>query len=370
MIEIRELNKTFRLKSGDVEAVRDISLTIGDGVIYGVIGSSGAGKSTLVRCLNLLEIPDSGTIRLDGVGEIVLKNGKPYLNGKEMSPRQQNDMRRGIGMIFQHFNLLDRCTVFENVAYPLRHTGRNRKQIAKRVCELLALVGLEDKTDAYPSQLSGGQKQRVAIARALAAEPRILLSDEATSALDPEATEAILSLLQEVNRKLGVTIVLITHEMAVIKSIADRVAVMEDGRVVEEGPVYDIFADPQEKITRKFVSTSSLLGKLDKLLEENAELVRVQPGEMLVRLMFQKDCVGEHLLTTAARQYGFDLNIILANSEYLHGSPVGGMAGIISGDRENIEKGLEFLRQNHVSAEVIRDGRTDAANHSEPVSVS
>ena len=370
MIEIRELNKTFRLKSGNVEAVRDISLTIDDGVIYGVIGSSGAGKSTLVRCLNLLGMPDSGTIILDGIGEIVLKDGKPYLNGKEMSSRQQNEMRRGIGMIFQHFNLLDRCTVFENVAYPLLHTGRSRKQIEKRVCELLALVGLEDKVDGYPYQLSGGQKQRVAIARALAAEPRILLSDEATSALDPEATEAILSLLQEVNRKLGVTIVLITHEMAVIKSIADRVAVMEDGRVVEEGPVYDIFADPREEITRKFVSTSSLLGKLDKLLAEDAELVRVKPGEMLVRLMFQKDCVGEHLLTTAARKYGFDLNIILANSEYLHGSPVGGMAGIISGDRENIEKGLEFLRQNHVSAEVIRDGRTDAANHSESVPVS
>ncbi len=370
MIEIRELNKTFRLKTGDVEAVRDVSLTIGDGVIYGVIGSSGAGKSTLVRCLNLLEIPDSGTIILDGVGEIVLKNGKPYLNGKEMTSRQQNDMRRGIGMIFQHFNLLDRCTVFENVAYPLMHTGRSRKQIEERVRELLKLVALEDKIDGYPSQLSGGQKQRVAIARALAAEPRILLSDEATSALDPEATEAILSLLQEVNRKLGVTVVLITHEMAVIKSIADRVAVMEDGRVVEEGSVYEIFADPQEKITRKFVASSSLLGKLDRLLEEDAELVRVRPGEMLVRLMFQKDCVGEHLLTTAARRYGFDLNIILANSEYLHGSPIGGMAGIISGDREKIEMGLAFLRENHVSAEVISDGRADEADHAESLPVS
>ncbi|MBO7663671.1 MAG: ATP-binding cassette domain-containing protein [Clostridia bacterium] len=370
MIEIRELNKTFHLENSDVEAVRDLSLTIDDGVIYGVIGSSGAGKSTLVRCLNLLEIPDSGTIRIDGVGEIELRNGKPWLNGKRMTAREQNNMRRGIGMIFQHFNLLDRCTVFENVAYPLQHTGRSRKQIEKRVCELLTLVGLEDKTNVYPSQLSGGQKQRVAIARALAAEPRILLSDEATSALDPEATEAILSLLQAVNRQLGVTIVLITHEMAVIKSIADRVAVMENGRVVEEGTVYDIFADPQKEITRKFVSTSSLLGKLDKLLEENAELIRVKPGEMLVRLMFRKDCVGEHLLTTAARKYGFDLNIILANSEYLHGSPIGGMVGIISGEQDHIEEGLEFLRQNHVSAEVIRDGRTDAAGHAESVPVS
>ena len=359
MIEIRELNKTFHLKSGDVHAIENVSLQIGDGEIYGVIGYSGAGKSTLVRCLNLLEMPDSGSIAIDGVGEIILREGKPYLNGKQMTPRQQNAMRRGIGMIFQHFNLLDRCTVFENIAYPLRHTGRSREQIEKRVRELLSLVSLGDKIDVYPSQLSGGQKQRVAIARALAAEPRILLSDEATSALDPDATESILALLQDLNRKLGITIVLITHEMAVIKNIADRVAVMEDGRVVEEGPVYDIFAEPRKEITRKFVSSSSLLGKLDRMLEEEAELVRVRPGELLVRLMFRKDCVGEHLLTTAARKYGFDLNIVLANSEYLHGSPIGGMAGIISGDRKNIENGMEFLKQNQVNVEVIRDGDAD-----------
>ena len=370
MIEIQNLNKVFHLKSGDVNAVQDVSLRIDSGVIYGVIGYSGAGKSTLVRCLNLLELPDSGSITLDGVGKIELKNGKPFLDGKPMTPRQQNEMRRGIGMIFQHFNLLDRCTVFENIAYPLRHTGRTRQETEKRVRELLDLVSLQDKIDVYPSQLSGGQKQRVAIARALAAEPRILLSDEATSALDPDATESILSLLQDLNRKLGITIVLITHEMAVIKSIADRVAVMEGGRVVEEGSVYDIFAAPREAITRRFVSSSSLLGKLEKLVEENSDLVQVKPGEMLVRLMFQKDCVGEHLLTTAARLYGFDLNIILANSEYLHGSPIGGMAGILSGERKNIENGILFLKQNHVSTEVIRDGGNDRADRPEPVPVS
>ena len=369
MIEIRNLNKTYHLKSGDVKAIRDVSLEIGNGVIYGVIGYSGAGKSTLVRCLNLLEMPDSGSITLDGVGEITLKDGRPYLGGKIMTSRQQNSMRRGIGMIFQHFNLLDRCTVFENIAYPLRHTGRDRKQIEGRVRELLALVSLEDKIDVYPSQLSGGQKQRVAIARALAAEPRILLSDEATSALDPEATESILALLQDLNRQLGITIVLITHEMSVIKSIADRVAVMEDGRVVEEGPVYDIFAEPREEITRKFVSSSSLLGKLDRLIAEGSDLVKVQPGELLVKLMFRKDCVAEHLLTTAARLYGFDLNIVLANSEYLHGSPIGGMAGILSGERKNIENGIKFLEENHVSTEVIRDGSADGTTGAEPVSV-
>lgn len=369
MIEVRHLNKTFHLKSGDVTALDDVSFKVEKGSVFGVIGYSGAGKSTLVRCLNLLEYPDSGEIRIGDGKAVVLRDGQPTIDRRKMTGREQSAMRRGIGMIFQQFNLLDRLTVFDNIAYPLQHTGRNRKDIEKRVWELLELVALTDKANVFPSQLSGGQKQRVAIARALAANPPILLSDEATSALDPEATESILSLLKELNRKLGITIVLITHEMAVVKRIADRVAVMEDGRVVEEGPVYEIFAEPKAEITRKFVS-SSLLGKLDRLIAEDSDLVKVQPGEKLVRLMFRKDCVGEHLLTTAARRYGFDLNIILANSEYLRGNPIGGMAGIMSGDRENIEKGIQFLRQNHVSTEVIRDGDADGAACAEPVSVS
>ena len=359
MIEVNHLNKTFHLKSGDVNALRDVSLKIADGSIYGVIGYSGAGKSTLVRCLNLLETPDSGTMTVGDSGEITLKDGKPYLQGKLMSAKQQNSMRRGIGMIFQHFNLLDRSTVFDNIAYPLKYTGRSKQQIEDRVKELLALVGLSDKIDVYPSQLSGGQKQRVAIARALAADPKILLSDEATSALDPDATEAILTLLKELNRKLGITIVIITHEMAVIKSIADRVAVMENGQVVEEGSVYDIFAAPQAPITRKFISSASPLGKIDKLLASGSDLVKVQPGELLVKLTFQKDCVSEHVLTTAARLYGFDLNVVLANVEYLDGNPLGGMIGILSGDRKNIENGIKFLTQNHVTTEVLRHGSAD-----------
>ena len=357
MIEVRNLNKTFSQKNSKVEALRDVSLTIADGSVYGVIGYSGAGKSTLVRCLNLLELPDSGSIRIDGVGEIEFRMGRPFLNGKRMTAREQNAMRRGIGMIFQHFNLLDRSTVFDNIAYPLRYTGRKADQISARVMELLDLVNLRDKADAYPSQLSGGQKQRVAIARALAADPRILLSDEATSALDPDATESILSLLKDLNTKLGITIVLITHEMAVVKTIAERVAVMENGAVVEEGTVYDIFADPKADITRKFVASSSLLGKLDKLLEEDADLVRVGPGEQLVRMTFERDYVGQAIITSAARQFGFDLNLILANAEYLHGSPIGGLVGILSGNEESIRKGIEFMAQNHVKTEVLRDGK-------------
>lgn len=248
MINIQHMNKTFHLKTGDVEALNDVSLNIEAGQIYGVIGYSGAGKSTLVRCINLLETPDSGSLTVGDSGEIVIQNGKPMVSGKALKERQLGKLRRGIGMIFQHFNLLDRSTVFENIAYPLRYSGMKKEEIDKRVTELLALVDLTDKRDTYPSQLSGGQKQRVAIARALANNPQILLSDEATSALDPDATEAILTLLKQLNEKLGLTIVLITHEMAVIKAICHRVAVMEHGKVVEEGDVYDIFANPQQPL--------------------------------------------------------------------------------------------------------------------------
>ena len=359
MIEVNHLNKTFHLKSGDVTALRDVSLHIEEGTVYGVIGYSGAGKSTLVRCLNLLEVPDSGSMTIGASGEITLKDGQPYLQGKAMTSRQQNSLRRGIGMIFQHFNLLDRSTVFDNIAYPIRYTGTSRKQIEARVRELLALVGLSDKIDVYPSQLSGGQKQRVAIARALAANPKILLSDEATSALDPDATESILALLKDLNRKLGITIVIITHEMAVIKAIAHRVAVMEDGCVVEEGSVYDIFSSPKAPITRKFIASASPLGKIDRLMAKDSALVRVRPGELLVKLTFQKECAGKHVLTTAARRFGFDLNVVLANMEYLHGNPLGGMIGILSGEAQSIENGIQFLKENHVTTEVLKDGSVD-----------
>lgn len=356
MIEIRNLKKTFHLKSGNVTAVDDISLSIADGTVYGVIGYSGAGKSSLVRCLNLLEMPDEGIITMGEYQNIEIRGGVPYYEGKRMSTQQQNRMRRGIGMIFQHFNLLERSTVYDNIAYPLKYTGRSRAEIRSRVSELLELVDLQDKIDVFPSQLSGGQKQRVAIARALAASPKILLSDEATSALDPDATESILTLLKDLNRKLGITIVIITHEMAVIKAIADRVAVMEEGRVVEEGTVYDIFSDPQAAITKKFIASSSPLGKIDRLIADNSSLTNVKPGEKLVKMTFLKNCVGEHVLTSMARHFDLNLNIILANVEYLHGNPLGGTIGILSGDPQRMEEGIRFLEENHVRVEVLKDG--------------
>lgn len=356
MIEIKDLNKTFHLKNSDVEAVKNVSLSIHKGEIYGVIGYSGAGKSTLVRCLNLLEIPDSGEMRISDTA-ITFREGTPYRADKDglrrMSQGEQNRMRRGIGMIFQHFNLLDRSTVFENVAYPLRYVGMSQKEIKSRVLKMLELVGLTDKIDVYPSQLSGGQKQRVAIARALANNPAILLSDEATSALDPDATESILNLLKELNAQLGLTIILITHEMAVIKSVCQRVAVMENGRVVEEGSVYDIFSQPHAPITRRFVESATSLNKLDRLLSINSPLVRTKQGEKLIRLTFSNDSVGEHIISSVARQHNVDLNIVLANVEVLQDSTLGGMIAILGGEADNIEAALKYLNDHHVKTEVI-----------------
>ena len=357
MIQIEKMNKVFHLKSGDVTALDNVTLNIGDGMIYGVIGYSGAGKSTLVRCLNLLETPDSGTLSVGDSGMITLKDGKAYdAQGRKMTEKKLGAMRRGIGMIFQHFNLLDRSTVFENIAYPLRYTGMKKADIEARVFELLDLVDLRDKADVYPSQLSGGQKQRVAIARALANKPQVLLSDEATSALDPDATEAILNLLRDLNRKLGLTIVLITHEMAVIKSICQRVAVMENGRVVEEGDVYDIFAHPRAAITRKFVSSASALSKVDKLMEEGSTLVRPTANQKLVRLTFHKDCVGEHVISTVSRDFSVDINIVLANVEVIEDNPLGGMIALLGGEEKQVAAALNYLNENHVYTEVIADG--------------
>ncbi len=279
--------------------------------------------------------------------DIEIRSGEPWYQGRRMDTRRQNEMRRGIGMIFQHFNLLERSTVFDNIAYPLKYTGRSREEIRDRVFELLELVDLMDKVDVFPSQLSGGQKQRVAIARALAANPKILLSDEATSALDPDATESILNLLKDLNRKLGITIVIITHEMAVIKTIADRVAVMENGRIAEEGSVYDVFSDPKAEITKKFINS------------EDSGFTRLRPGEKLVKLIFQKESVGEPVLTVAAQRFGVTLNIILANVEYLHGNPFGGTIGVLSGRPEDLDAAIRFLKDSHVRVEVLKDASLD-----------
>ncbi len=352
MIEIKNYNKTFHLKGLEVEALKDVSLKIEDGEVYGVIGYSGAGKSTLVRCINFLEVPDSGSIEING-NNIDVKDGVLYRDGVKLSVKELNKLRKGIGMIFQHFNLLDRSTVFDNIAYPLKYQGLSKDEISKRVFEMLDLVALRDKVNAYPSQLSGGQKQRVAIARALVNNPKILLSDEATSALDPEATESILNLLAELNKKLGLTVIIITHEMAVIKTICSRVAVMEDGRVVEEGNVYDIFSSPEAPITKKFVSSTSSLSKVDKLIKSNSAVVATKGNERLYKLIFKKD-VDEPVISEISRRFNINCSIVLANVEVIGNDALGAMIVKISGEEENIESAVKYISDHNVILEEVR----------------
>ena len=345
IIRVEHLCKTFDVRDNTVHAAKDISFDIERGDIFGIIGLSGAGKSTLVRCLNLLEKPTSGKVLVDGKDLMTL-------SGKELRL-----MRRDIGMIFQHFNLMPSRTVFGNVAYPLRGSGLSREQIADKVHRLLELVGIGDKAEAYPKQLSGGQKQRVAIARALANDPNVLLCDEATSALDPQTTKAILRLLKDLNEKLGITVVIITHEMAVVKEICDRVAVMEHGRVVEQGEVFNVFADPRQEITRSFIHTTSNLRKIEELIEEDSPVVQLKPGELIVRLSYIQRNVSEPLISTVSRKFDIVLNIIFSDIAIVQNAPIGGTVAIISGEREQITQAIAYLIEKNVGVEVIKDAR-------------
>ena len=345
MIEFTHVSKDFGSGEKMVRAVRDVSLTIQDGEIFGIIGFSGAGKSTLVRCINLLERPTNGTVVVDG---------------KEMtalSPKELRLARRKIGMIFQHFNLMPSRTVFGNVAYPLQGQGLSKQAIQNKVRKLLKLVDIADKETAYPSQLSGGQKQRVAIARALANDPKVLLCDEATSALDPQTTKAILTLLKDLNQKLNLTIVMITHEMAVVKEICDHVAIMEHGQVVEQGEVFSLFADPKQPITQNFIRTTSNLQKIEELIAEESPVVQLQPGEVIVRLSYIQKNVSEPLISTLSQRFQISLNIIFADIEIVQDAPIGGTVAILSGEREQITKTMEYLIEKNVGVEVLKDAR-------------
>ena len=360
MIELSHISKTYVAPDKKVIALEDVNIRVEAGQVYGIVGYSGAGKSTLVRCINFLERPDAGSIRIDGFGTLEVRGGNAFYTPESggqsvrLTEKHLKALRRDLGMIFQHFNLLDRDTVFDNIAYPLKYTGRSKEEIRSRVLELLELVDLSDKVNAYPSELSGGQKQRVAIARALANNPKILLSDEATSALDPDATESILKLLKDLNRKLNLTIVLITHEMAVVKSICDRVAVMENGHVVEEGDVYEVFSNPQQAITKKFVNTSSGMGQINRLIRENSSVLN--SDATLVQCTFSKDSVGEALVSDVSRRFGVNVNIILGNVELLRGNPLGGLVVLIDGEEEKRRAVIEYLRAHDVRVEVIARG--------------
>ena len=345
MIELRHISKDFGTGEHAVHAVQDVSLTVETGEIFGIIGFSGAGKSTLVRCINLLERPTSGEVLLDGQELTALP------------PKQLRQTRKKIGMIFQHFNLMPSRTVAGNVAYPLRGSGLSREQIAAKVQSLLELVGIGDKADAFPRQLSGGQKQRVAIARALANDPSVLLCDEATSALDPQTTKAILHLLRDLNAKLGLTIVLITHEMAVVREICHRVAVMEHGRVAEQGEVFNVFVDPRQDITRSFIRTTSNLQKVEELIAADSPVTRLKPGELIIRLSYVQRNAAEPLISVVTKLFDVSLNIIFADINIVQDAPIGGTVAIISGERSHITKAIEYFIDKNVGVEVIKDAR-------------
>ncbi len=343
MIELRQVCKTFETgaREENVHAVRDVSLTIGDGEIFGIIGFSGAGKSTLVRCINLLERPTSGQVILDGQ------------DLTKYSERELRAARRKIGMIFQHFNLMKSRTVYQNVAYPLRGAKLTKAEKHEKVMKLLSIVSLSDKERAYPSQLSGGQKQRVAIARALANDPKVLLCDEATSALDPQTTQDILRLLRDLNKSLGLTIVLITHEMAVVKEVCTRVAVMEDGRVVEEGGIYDVFANPKMPITRRFIRTTTNIAGMEEMVRAEPELLGLQPGDIVVRYDCSGDSTGQAVVSRLSRTYGVDISIIFGNVEMLLGTPFGTMIVVFRGEPEAVSSALDAFGKAASRVEVL-----------------
>ena len=342
LIRFDNVGKSFssRGEAAEVLALHQVDLSVRTGSIMGVIGRSGAGKSTLIRLVNGLEKPSSGRVLFDGVDIGTLE-------GAALRRTQ-----RSIGMIFQHFNLLSSRTAFENVALPLEIAGANSTEIAKRVDLLLDLVGLTDKRDRYPAELSGGQKQRVGIARALATKPKALLSDEATSALDPETTRSILDLLATVNRELGVTILLITHEMSVIRGVANEVAVLDAGNVVEHGNVYDIFTEPQHAVTQSFFANDA--GRqLPAWL--NAKLLRepVPGGQAIVRITFRGAFANEAVLSKLARDLQVDVNIISGTVDTIAGKPFGWIIAGIPGDAAFLARVSTYLTQQGLGAEVL-----------------
>lgn len=338
VITLSNVQKVYQSKTKTITAVDDVSLHVHDSEIFGIIGYSGAGKSTLIRLLNGLEKPTSGLVHVAGRD---ITNIKGY---------ELRKARQEISMIFQHFNLLWSRTVQDNIAFPLEIAGISKRERARRVNELIQLVGLEGREKSYPSQLSGGQKQRVGIARALANNPKVLLCDEATSALDPQTTDSILDLLVDINKRLGLTIVLITHEMHVIQKICHRVAVMDDGKVVEEGSVLDVFKNPQMQITKRFVKQTT---DPEETKIPMAHLLRQYPDGIMLQLKFIGESTEQPIITKLIRKFDININILQGNISQTRGGSYGSLIVQAQGESQQIEKGISFLKENHVDVEVI-----------------
>jgi D-methionine transport system ATP-binding protein len=340
MIKLSNITKVFQQGNRTIQALKDVSLHVPAGQIYGVIGSSGAGKSTLIRCVNLLERPTQGTVLVDGQDLTA------------MNATQLTRARRQIGMIFQHFNLLSSRTVFGNVALPLELDNTPRDEIKRRVTELLELVGLGEKQDAYPANLSGGQKQRVAIARALASNPKILLCDEATSALDPATTRSILELLKDINRRLGLTILLITHEMDVVKRICDCVAVISHGELIEQDTVGEVFSHPKTPLAQQFIQSTLHLDIPEDYAQRLSDKASADTVPLL-RLEFTGQSVNAPLLSETARRFNVNNNIISAQMDYAGGVKFGIMLTEMHGEQKDTEAAIDWLTQHHVKVEVL-----------------
>lgn len=327
-ILIQDVSKTFETKDGSVQALNHVSLSIETGDIYGIIGMSGAGKSTLVRCMNFLEVPSEGKVLIDGKSL------------SEFSPKELRKEREKIGMIFQHFNLLMQKNVLENVCFPLYIQGKKKAEARAKALELLEIVGLADRAKAYPAQLSGGQKQRVAIARALASDPQILLCDEATSALDPQTTSSILELLQDINQKFGITIVIITHQMSVVREICTHVAIMKDGEVKEQGLVEEIFSHPKSQVAKELISKDSGNDVESKKLTQS----EIQDGE-IVRIVFSENSAFEPVIANLILTFHEPVNILKANTKNVGGVAKGEMILQFMSDSTNVPEMKEFLTE-------------------------
>ena len=341
MIKLNNITKIFTLPDKKLTALDNVSLHVPKGQICGVIGASGAGKSTLIRCVNLLERPTHGAVIIDDV------------DLTQLSDTELVKTRRQIGMIFQHFNLLTSRTVFENVALPLELENKSKADIQEKTTALLALVGLSDKHNVYPANLSGGQKQRVAIARALASNPKVLLCDEATSALDPATTQSILKLLKEINRTLGITILLITHEMEVVKRICDQVAVIDKGRLIEQGTVSEIFSNPKTELAQEFISSTFHITLPEEYLENLSDTPKHAKSYPIIKFEFTGRSVDAPLLSQASKKFGVELSILTSQIDYAGGVKFGFTIAEVEGDEDAITQAKVYLMENNVRVEVL-----------------
>ena len=341
MIKLNNITKIFTLPDKKLTALDNVSLHVPKGQICGVIGASGAGKSTLIRCVNLLERPTHGAVIIDDV------------DLTQLSEAELVKTRRQIGMIFQHFNLLTSRTVFENVALPLELENKSKAEIQEKTTALLALVGLSDKHNVYPANLSGGQKQRVAIARALASDPKVLLCDEATSALDPATTQSILKLLKEINRTLGITILLITHEMEVVKRICDQVAVIDKGRLIEQGTVSEIFSNPKTELAQEFIRSTFHITLPEEYLENLSDTPKHAKSYPIIKFEFTGRSVDAPLLSQASKKFGVELSILTSQIDYAGGVKFGFTIAEVEGDEDAITQTKVYLMENNVRVEVL-----------------